>query len=133
MIEQAIRTILTETAGVTDICGQNIFYGYAKDTANKPYVLISCISADPQYSMEEELTDRETVYSIDCYSSTQMEAIQLANAVITALGSYVGTKNSIKINGIFFENYNDITNHFADNKQACNYGRSLTAQVHYNI
>lgn len=107
MIEEALRLLLTGDSGVAAIVGARVFPGRADESAARPYIVYSRVTASRVRSTDGASGLAQPQFQVDCYAEKYLTAITLAARVRTLLENYRGTVTlsgsptaSLRIGGI---------------------------------
>ena len=93
-MEEAIRTRLLATAGVTALVSQRVYCGSRPQGGTLPDIIINRISGAPVYTDDGESGLATARLEIDCWGETYAAAKNAARAVIASLSAYVGTSGA---------------------------------------
>lgn len=90
-MEEAIRTRLLNTSGVTALVGTRVYCGSRPQGQTLPDVIINRISGAPIYTDDGESGLAEARIELDCWGTTYGSAKNVARAVIESLSAFFGT------------------------------------------
>lgn len=92
--ETELRALLAANAGVAALVGQAIAHNAVPQNAAAPYVAFTA-QHDRVHNLVGELLADEVTFAIQCWGKTAAQAEQVADAVISALGSAPSTRGVV--------------------------------------
>jgi hypothetical protein len=90
-MEEAIRTRLLATSGVTALVSQRVYCGSRPQGGALPDIIINRISGAPIYTDDGESGLAEARLELECWGTTYASAKNPARAVIVSLSAFFGT------------------------------------------
>lgn len=106
MISEALYDHLQADSGVTTLCS-NIYPTSRPLRVDPPFIIYTLDDDRRDQLLSGEGTYRQAIMSIDCYSSTLVEAVNIADAVETSLTGYQGimgtTTPNVDVNHVRLE------------------------------
>jgi len=90
-MEEAIRTRLLATSGVTALVSQRVYCGSRPQGGTLPDIIINRISGAPVYTDDGESGLAQARLELDCWGTTYASAKNAARAVIASLSAFFGT------------------------------------------
>ena len=107
-IGKAIYKILNDNIAVASLVGTRIAPNVMKQTSEFPFVIYDVATDTPEGQKDSvALLDTATIM-VSAYSKTYAEASTLANYIRTALDRVNGVYNSVNIQSIDFDGYDDV-------------------------
>ena len=107
-IGKAIYKILNDNIAVESMVGTRIAPNVMKQTSPFPFIIYDVATDTPEGQKDSvALLDTATIV-VSAYSKTYAEASKLANYIRTALDRVNGVYNSVNIQAIDFDGYNDV-------------------------
>ena len=106
-IETAVRKVLTDASGVTDLVSTRIFPLTAPQSSTKPFVVYEIDSLEPEDSLGGHSGLTHADISISCWASTYASAKDVAAKVRTALMDFTGTSDSVRVYWASHDNSRD--------------------------
>lgn len=104
MIEEALFSLLTGTAGIATLISNRVYpEGDVPEQATKPFVVHSRVSSPKDARTQDQKAYPGYRIQLDCYADTPLAARALGDTIDAALDSYRGTVGSYKIEAIFVE------------------------------
>lgn len=107
-MEEAVRTRLLASSGVTDLVSTRIRCGSLVQGETLPAVIINRVTGAPVYTDDGESGLAQARLEINCWGSTYGSAKTLARAVIAALSAYNGTSGSTTFQNTLLDSEQDI-------------------------
>jgi hypothetical protein len=101
-VGKAIYYLLSNSTGVTDICGTRIFPEVAEQESATPLVVYEIINVDPDDTNDGPAKLDEVTVDVVCYADTYDVAADLASVCRVALDRVRGTYNGVNIQSIQF-------------------------------
>ena len=111
LIEQALLTQLKTDSAIAALVGTRIYYVISPQDVQKPYIVISKISAVRVSSHDGSSGLANPRFQISCFALTYKEVKDIAVAVQAELEGYTGTMGGaggVAVNGCFYENETDL-------------------------
>ena len=102
-MEEAIRTHLLATAGVTALVSQRVYCGARPQGGDLPDIVINRISGAPVYTDDGNSGLSSARIQVDCYGATYAAAKGVAGAVFNSLSDFVGTSGGVTFQNILLE------------------------------
>lgn len=102
MTGKAIYALLSAATGVTSKVSTRIFPDMATQTAIYPFIVYSVIATDPTDTKEGVSALDAVTVSVVSYATKYTDAVDLSEAVRTALDRKTGTHGTISVQSIRF-------------------------------
>ena len=101
-IEKAIVSLLRNSAFVAALVSTRIFPELVPQDKPLPAISYNRIFGAPEHVLGGVLSNNltESIFQINCISKTYGQAVQLAKSVSRTLDGFIGTIQSVKIQGI---------------------------------
>ncbi|GLQ31663.1 DUF3168 domain-containing protein [Litoribrevibacter albus] len=116
MIETAIYTLLTESAGLTALVNDRIQHHVLGNDATYPALTYFVPADTPDQPITGASYTNRALIQVDVWSEDSLEAGLVAAEVISALRNYKGTKSGVRVLLIRFEeqssDYEQTTQHY---------------------
>lgn len=106
-MEEAIRSRLLATSGVTSLVGSRVYWGSRPQGGTLPDIIIRNISGAPIYTDDGESGLAEARLEIDCYGETFGNAKSVARAVIVSLSAFFGQVGGVTFQYILLDSERD--------------------------
>lgn len=97
---KALYSILTSDAGVAAIAGTKVFPEMAEQNAAPPYVVYNLRSNEPSDVQRGPSALDTAMVEVSCYANSYATAIDLGDAVRTAIDRVGGTYNGVNVQSI---------------------------------
>jgi hypothetical protein len=97
MIGKAVYHILSNATAVTDLVGDRILRGRAKQGTAHPYVVFSNATTDPVESKDDAQTQDDHIVEVLIFDQDYNKTEAVASAVREALHDYSGDANGVDV------------------------------------
>lgn len=110
MIEDGIRTLLLNSAGIVTLVGdRGVYPQWADDDTDPPFIVYRRIATESTESLDGASGQAGCTIQLDCWTTTYRGARNLSLLVQTVLQGYSGVVGGDTIQGISFVDMRDIT------------------------
>lgn len=94
---EGLRAYLVATAGVTAVVSTRVRATQADENDTPPYVLLFLVSDPSRYAMSGEAGLAHARVQVDCIGATPKSALDVSEAVNTAMSGYRGAMSSVSV------------------------------------
>ena len=127
--ERAIYSILSTTGAITQVVGDRIYPKKIEQGVDLPAITYQQISGPRVYNVSGPIGWVPSRHQITAWATNNLQAADLAAAIIVAFGGLSGTVASLEIDHIFVEDEGDIESLSAENTELDVYGKRVDIQM----
>jgi hypothetical protein len=102
-MEEALRSLLVGSGGVTDLVSTRVYWRQAPQSVTGNFINMHRVSGGRDYNMSGASGLTESRVQVDCWAAKYSDAKLIARAVEAVASGYTGTIGGKRLQGVFID------------------------------